>query len=99
VWRTAARAGLPPERLDGSWLERLGLRFRPKPEDLEGNLAAVREAAASADLVVFSIHAHRQGRWLTELAHRAIDAGADVFFAQGPHRMMGVEIYRGRPQG
>jgi poly-gamma-glutamate capsule biosynthesis protein CapA/YwtB (metallophosphatase superfamily) len=97
LWRTAARAGVPPERLDGSWLELLGLRVSPKAEDLEGNLAAVKEAAASADLAVFSIHAHRQGLWLTELAHRTIDAGADVFFAQGPHRMMGVEIYRGKP--
>jgi poly-gamma-glutamate capsule biosynthesis protein CapA/YwtB (metallophosphatase superfamily) len=110
LWGAAELAGVPRRRLDASWFELLGLRFRAgeglglrqgrrvDPKDLEGNLAAVRAAAAAADLVVFSIHAHQQeGTWLTELAHRAIDAGADVFFAHGPHEMRGVEVYKGRP--
>ncbi|MGH7310734.1 MAG: CapA family protein [Candidatus Rokuibacteriota bacterium] len=67
------------------------------PKDLEGNLAAIREAAANADIVVLSVHAHRQGSWLVQFAHQAIDAGADVFVGHGPHRIMGVEIYRCRP--
>jgi poly-gamma-glutamate capsule biosynthesis protein CapA/YwtB (metallophosphatase superfamily) len=113
LWGAAELAGVPRRRLDEAWFELLGLRFhagerpgwrkwrRLDPKDLEGNLAAVRAAAAAADLVVFSIHAHqrgpREGPWLTELAHRAIDAGADVFFAHGPHRMLGIELYKGRP--
>jgi poly-gamma-glutamate capsule biosynthesis protein CapA/YwtB (metallophosphatase superfamily) len=110
LWGAAELAGLPRRRLDEAWFELLGLRFRAgerlglrqgrrvDPKDLEGNLAAVRAAAAAADLVVFSIHAHQQeGAWLTELAHRAIDAGADVFFAHGPHEMRGVEVHKGRP--
>jgi hypothetical protein len=32
-----------------------------------------------------------------ELAHRFIDAGADVIFGHHPHRLHGVEMYNGRP--
>lgn len=70
---------------------------RIDPEDLEGNLEAVRAARDRADLVVFSIHAHEQGRWLRALAHQVIDAGADVFFAHGPHEIRGIEMYRCKP--
>jgi poly-gamma-glutamate synthesis protein (capsule biosynthesis protein) len=73
-------------------------RARVDPDDLEGNLEAVRAAKERADLVVFSIHAHeRNGQWLQVLAHQVIDAGADVFFAHGPHAVQGVEIYLCKP--
>ena len=100
---------LPYRELDAEWSrlyglhirvgDGLGLRWgrRIDSKDLADNLTSVREAAAKADLVVFSIHAHEQGRWLTDLAHRIIDAGADVFFAHGPHRMLGIEIYKDKP--
>jgi len=65
--------------------------------DLERNLESIREAEENADLVVFSIHAHSQGQWLTDLAHQAIDEGADVFFAHGPHQIRPIEIYKGKP--
>ncbi len=32
-----------------------------------------------------------------DFAHRAIDAGADIFVAHGPQEPFGIEIYRGRP--
>lgn len=32
-----------------------------------------------------------------DFAHRAIDAGADLFVGHGPQEPFGVEIYRGRP--
>ncbi len=72
------------------------------PRDLEANLAAVRTAAARADVVVFSLHAHNQAgfsrdEWLGEFARQVIGAGADVFLAHGPHRMHGIEIHEGRP--
>jgi poly-gamma-glutamate capsule biosynthesis protein CapA/YwtB (metallophosphatase superfamily) len=65
-------------------------------------LRAVRDAAASSDLVVLMIH------WGVELegqprpyqvrqAHRMIDAGADVIFGAHPHRLQAMETYRGRP--
>ena len=66
-------------------------------KDLEGNLVSVRQAVASADVVIVSVHAHQQGKWLTDFAHATIDAGADIFFVHGPHKILGVEIYRNRP--
>lgn len=65
--------------------------------DLEGNLEAIREAAARADTVVVSIHAHNQGNWLRDFARQAIDAGADVFHAHGPHKILEIEFYKGKP--
>ncbi len=35
--------------------------------------------------------------FLTELAHKAIDNGADMFVAHGPHVLRGIEIYKGKP--
>jgi len=32
-----------------------------------------------------------------ELAHRLVDAGADLILGHHPHRMQGVEMYEGRP--
>jgi hypothetical protein len=32
-----------------------------------------------------------------EIAHAAIDAGADVVVGHGPHQPLAIEIYRGRP--
>ncbi len=39
----------------------------------------------------------QQPEFVVEFAHRAIDAGADVFAGHGPHIFMGVELYRGKP--
>ena len=38
-----------------------------------------------------------QPDFVVEFAHRCIEAGADVFAAHGPHVVMGVELYRGKP--
>jgi len=73
------------------------------PKDLEGNLAAVREARENADWVVMSMHAHQSARnnmppeFLIQFAHACIDNGADVFFTHGPHYIKGIEIYKGKP--
>lgn len=67
------------------------------PKDVEGNLKAIREAKSKADIVVMSVHAHTQGAWLEEFAHKAIDSGADIFFASGPHEVRGIEIYKCKP--
>ena len=61
------------------------------PADLDANLAAVSEAKANADIVVVSIHAHRQGRWLRDFAHQIIDRGAHIVFIHGPHRVLGID--------
>ena len=38
-----------------------------------------------------------QPEFVREFAHRCIDEGADIFACHGPHILMGVEIYRGKP--
>ncbi|GAA3626127.1 CapA family protein [Nonomuraea rosea] len=73
--------------------------------DLEANLRSIRSAAAMADLVMVAHHFNiadgprgdRPPRFVREFAHRAIEAGADVFVGHGWHRTLGIEIYRGKP--
>jgi poly-gamma-glutamate synthesis protein (capsule biosynthesis protein) len=65
-------------------------------------LRAVRDAAASSDLVVVMIHwgielEARPRPYQVEQAHRMIDAGADVIFGGHSHTLQGMETYRGRP--
>ena len=67
------------------------------PKDLEGNLNSIRAAGKVADIVALSIHAHKQGQWLTDFAYQSIDEGVDIFFAHGPHKIRGIEIYKGKP--
>ena len=100
-----------PSKLDGASFKfgKFGVRFRASDHygfctgmravetDLVTNLGAISEAAANADIVVVSVHAHQQGRWLTEFAHQAIDRGACVIFIHGPHRVGGIELYHGKP--
>lgn len=107
--RLAQAAGHSGSRFTGSSFKVFGIPFRIKDRhglgrgqridtrDLEANLAAIREAARNADLVVVSVHAHDQGDWLEAFARQAIDAGADVFFVQGPHVVRGIELYAGKP--
>ena len=83
------RPGLPPIVL--TWADREHLaRFR---EDI----AALR---AQADVVVCSNHwgLHQEVLdYMTEIAHSAIDAGADVVIGHGPHYSLPVEFYKGKP--
>jgi poly-gamma-glutamate capsule biosynthesis protein CapA/YwtB (metallophosphatase superfamily) len=75
--------------------------------DVEANLAAIRIAKQRADMVIFHIHNHEWDpeqqlqdppRFIRDLAREAIDAGADIFIAEGAHSLLrGIEIYRGKP--
>ncbi len=65
-------------------------------------LQAVRDAAASSDLVVVMMHwgvelDARPRAYQVQQAHRMIDAGADVIFGSHPHALQPMETYRGRP--
>jgi poly-gamma-glutamate synthesis protein (capsule biosynthesis protein) len=65
-------------------------------------LRAVRDSAASSDLVFVMIHwgvelESRHGANQARQAHRMIDAGADVIFGSHPHRLQPMETYRDRP--
>jgi poly-gamma-glutamate synthesis protein (capsule biosynthesis protein) len=53
-----------------------------------------------ADIVVASCHwglAREPLQYMTDIAHAAIDAGADVVMGHGPHYPLPVEVYNGRP--
>ena len=73
--------------------------------DLAGLEASVRNAHRQAEWVIVSSHTHESGlggrntppEFLIAAAHAAIDAGADVFVAHGPHVLRGIEIYKGKP--
>jgi poly-gamma-glutamate capsule biosynthesis protein CapA/YwtB (metallophosphatase superfamily) len=42
-------------------------------------------------------HIDEMADFAVDFAHRAIDAGADIFVAHGPQEPFGIEIYSGRP--
>ena len=78
--------------------------------DLEENLRSIRNGKQYSDFMIATIHAHqsdtmlqrflfeeRPPDFLVELAHAAIDSGADAFVGHGPHILRGIEIYRGKP--
>jgi poly-gamma-glutamate synthesis protein (capsule biosynthesis protein) len=74
------------------------------PGDVQRITDAVKVARNNARIVLASIHSHeaRQKLELSDpflplFARAAIDAGADAFFATGPHVPRGVEIYKGKP--
>ena len=69
----------------------------PVSKDRSANLASIKDAARSADVVVASLHYHGRGDWLRQFAPAAIDQGADVFLVHGEHKVLGIEIYRNQP--
>ncbi|MZQ85167.1 CapA family protein [Paenibacillus sp. 5J-6] len=62
---------------------------------------AIQKAKASADLVVVVAHwgverSDHPDKYQTDLAHRYIDAGADLVVGGHPHVMQGFEQYKGK---
>ena len=62
----------------------------------------VGRAKETADLVIVSVHWGKENdpvpsHRIVELAHDAIDVGADVVYGHHPHVPGAVEIYQGRP--
>ena len=81
-----------------------GSEYEMDPVDLQEILKSIRQGKENSDLLIASIHAHEPGNWSNEpadflrvLAHAAIDHGADIFIGHGPHRLRGIEIYKGKP--
>src|SRR5881628_3529314 len=91
------RAGVPPANRPGvpplirTWADATSLA------EFTGDLRALR---TRADIVVAS---HHWGLfedvldYQVEIAHAAIDAGADVVMGHGPHDACAVEMYQGKP--
>jgi poly-gamma-glutamate capsule biosynthesis protein CapA/YwtB (metallophosphatase superfamily) len=85
----ANRPGIPPEIL--TWADPVYLRW------LDEDIAALR---GRAEVVVASFHwgLHQEVlQYMTEIAHRAIDAGADLVIGHGPHFSLPVEVYKEKP--
>ena len=78
--------------------------------DLDRILRNIRNARQLSDFVVAAAHIHqsrsiletqhlstRPPAFYIDLAHRAIDAGADAFVGTGVQTLRGIEIYNGKP--
>ena len=85
----ANRPGLPP--LIITWADKQYLQWFAE------DVAALR---AQADIVVASCHwgvGREVLQYMSEIAHAAIDAGADLVVGHGPHFSLPIEVYRGKP--
>jgi len=83
------RPGIPPIVL--TWPDRTYLKA------FTDDIAALRGAA---DIVVASCHwglGDKVLDYMRDIAHAAVDAGADIVIGHGPHYSLPVEAYRGRP--
>ena len=87
--RTLTRPGMPPEVV--TWADAAALRqFRQ-------DIAALR---AQVDFLVASHHWGLDREVLDyqrDIAHAAIDAGADIVIGHGPHFPLAMEIYEDKP--
>jgi poly-gamma-glutamate capsule biosynthesis protein CapA/YwtB (metallophosphatase superfamily) len=86
---TPNRPGVPP--VIHTWVDKVYLKT------LQDDVAALRERV---DVVIVSLHWGLDEAvldYMTELAHAAVNAGADVVMGHGPHYSLPVEIYRGKP--
>ncbi len=84
--------------------QQAAVHYEMDPGDLAEVRQAIRQGKQSSDLLIATIHSHdtglgceEPGDFLPVLAHAAIDAGAGIFIAHGEHRLMPIEIYKGRP--
>lgn len=83
------RPGIPP--IIVTWAE---------PDHLQAFRENIVELRAKADIVVASCHwglGKDVLQYMRDIAHAAIDAGADIVVGHGPHYALAVEVYRGKP--
>ena len=83
------RPGLPP--IIKTWADPQYL------QQYKDDIAALR---GQCDVLVASCHwgLHQDVlEYMPEIAHAAIDAGADIVFGHGPHYSLPVEAYKGKP--
>lgn len=60
----------------------------------------ISQLKSEVDIVIISFHWGIEGHYYPtayqkEIAHKAIEAGADIIVGHHPHRIQGVEIYKG----
>lgn len=83
------RPGIPPIII--TW---------PDPDYLRAFTDDIRALKAGCDIVVASCHwglGKDVLQYMRDIAHAAIDAGADIVVGHGPHYALAVETYRDRP--
>ena len=83
------RPGVPPEII--TWADKAYLA------DFKEDIAALRP---NVDILVASCHwglGKEVLAYMTEIAHAAIEAGADLVVGHGPHYLLPVEVYKGKP--
>ena len=83
------RPGIPPMIL--TW---------PDPDYLRSFTEDITALRKQADIVVASCHwglGKDVLQYMRDIAHAAIDAGADIVFGHGPHYALAAEAYRGKP--
>jgi poly-gamma-glutamate capsule biosynthesis protein CapA/YwtB (metallophosphatase superfamily) len=83
------RPGVPPEII--TWADAAYLA------EFKEDIAALRP---QVDVLVASCHwglDHEVLHYMTEIAHGAIDAGADIVVGHGPHYCLPIEVYKGKP--
>lgn len=79
------------------------IRSHADRADLAALLASIRSARASADIVLVSLHwgihmvRGSLAEYQIEVAHAAIEAGADAILGHHPHLMKGIGFHRGKP--
>ena len=85
----ANRPGVPPVVV--TWAD---------PDYLARYRADLEALRKRVDILVASHHwglGEEVLQYMTDIAHAAVDAGADVVIGHGPHYSLPVEIYRGKP--
>ena len=85
----ANRPGIPPEII--TWADAAYLGW------FKEDIAALRPRV---DVLVASCHwglGKDVLQYMTEIAHAAIDAGADIVVGHGPHYSLPIEVYKGKP--
>jgi poly-gamma-glutamate synthesis protein (capsule biosynthesis protein) len=86
--------------------DRSSYEYTMDPDDRREIYGAIRAAQLNADFVIVAIHSHEcsvgcddenapsgAANFLKQLAHEAIDSGADMFVATGNHNLGPIEIY------
>ena len=93
----------------GNLVFRLGEKtertLTPNKTDMARLEKSIYEAKMQADYIIVSVHSHEiDGNakedvpaFLSEIAHAAIDMGADAILGHGPHLLRPIEVYREKP--
>ncbi len=84
--------------------------YQMNTDDLDRIVRNIHNARQLGDFVIAAAHIHqsqsilesqhlstRPPAFYVDLAHRAIDAGADAFLGTGVQTLRGIEIYKGKP--